>query len=61
MLRITTLCVLVLLAGCGQQEVEEGEHFWKDQMETRDRAQAVEQTLQESEKKRRQDLEEQMN
>lgn len=44
---------LLLLTACGQQEIEEGEHVWKDQVHTMDNARGVEDTLKDAEQKRR--------
>lgn len=54
---LASLALAGALAGCSPPE--EGEHVWKEQVQTIDRAKGVEQVLQEGADRRRTDLERQ--
>ncbi|GEM_PF-6184378 len=61
MQRVLVLIMAMLASACGQQDIEDGEHVWKEQMQTMDKAREVEQTLQEADKRRREAAEAETN
>ncbi|TNG01271.1 MAG: hypothetical protein EP297_02670 [Gammaproteobacteria bacterium] len=43
---VVLLCAVSLLTGCSGDEPEKGDHVWKEQTDTLERAKGVEQTIQ---------------
>lgn len=50
---LITAITILLLSACGQQDIEDSGHVWKDQVDTLDKARAVEDTLDNAAQKRR--------
>ncbi|NIR59163.1 MAG: hypothetical protein GWO02_06415 [Gammaproteobacteria bacterium] len=58
MTAVVVLALLTLLVGCSREQSEEGDHVWREQVETLDRARSVEQTIGEAQERQRREIDE---